>query len=249
LPDLLVTINFTTLGINAPFPSNYILRTVSIVVGLHRDVLDVIHNTLPIPLVPDAHLVGGVIQTIREQFKRPGLASLGVFSSVCPSAHVSTLVLIKPRGDARKRRTLQVLFHSYCQTLPCRFLETITLPRYACTYRTITLTGASLSSIGRNPSWVEYPQWEASGQWSTGYLPPYLGRLCCGSSLVGDVLFHIAVLTKTSGVKPLSTFGLIHRIPPFKPVLDDDPDGRYRNLLSASQSDGGLLDYVRDRHR
>jgi hypothetical protein len=152
LPDLLVTINFTTLGINATFPSNCISRTVSIVVGLHSDALDVIHNTLPIPLVPDAHLLGGVILTIRGQFKRPGLASLGLFSSVCLQFMFSTLVLIKPRGDARKRRTIQVLFHSCRQTLPCRFLETITLPRYACTDRTITLTGASLSSTERNPS-------------------------------------------------------------------------------------------------
>jgi hypothetical protein len=49
-----------------------------------------------------------------------------------------------------------------------------------------------------------------------------------------------------SGIKPLSTFGLIHKIPAFKPVLDDGPDGRYRNILSESQSDHGMLDYVRD---
>jgi len=41
-------------------------------------------------------------------------------------------------------------------------------------------------------------------------------------------------------------FGLIHKIPKFRPVLDDEPDGRYRNLLSKSQSDHGMLDYVRD---
>ena len=47
---------------------------------------------------------------------------------------------------------------------------------------------------------------------------------------------------RTSGAKPLSTFGLIHKIPKFRPVLDE-PDGRYRNILSESQ---GMLDYVRD---
>jgi hypothetical protein len=51
---------------------------------------------------------------------------------------------------------------------------------------------------------------------------------------------------RTSGIKPLSNFGLIHNIPKFKPVLDDEPDGRYRNLLSESQSDKGMLDYIRD---
>ena len=87
-PDLLITVNFTTLGINATFPSNAIFRAVSIVVGLTTNPLDVIHNTWPIPLVPDMHLLGGVIPTIRKQFKRPVLASLGVFSPVRPSFHV-----------------------------------------------------------------------------------------------------------------------------------------------------------------
>lgn len=86
-PDLLITVNFTALGINATFPSNTISGTVSIVVGMHMDILDVIYNTWAIPLVPDAHLFGGVIQTIREQLKSPRLASLGIFSSVRPSVH------------------------------------------------------------------------------------------------------------------------------------------------------------------
>ena len=55
------------------------------------------------------------------------------------------------------------------------------------------------------------------------------------------------MLTRTSGAKPLSAFGLIHKIPKFKPVLEDERNhGRYPNLLSDDQSDGGLLDYVHD---
>ena len=84
-PDVLITVNFTTLGINATFPSNSAFSAVSIVVGMHHDTVEVIRNTWPIPLVPDAHLLGGVIQTIREQFRRPGLASWGIFSAVCRS--------------------------------------------------------------------------------------------------------------------------------------------------------------------
>ena len=86
-PDLLITVNFTALGINSTFPLNAVLGTVSIVVGIHTDILDVIHNTRAIPLVPDAHLFGGAILTIQQQFKKPRLASLGVFSSVRPSVH------------------------------------------------------------------------------------------------------------------------------------------------------------------
>jgi len=87
-PDLLITVNFTTLGIDATFRSNSLYSAVSIVVGLHMNTLDVIHNTWPIPLFRDAHLFGGVIRTVREQFKRPVLASLGVFSDVCPSVYI-----------------------------------------------------------------------------------------------------------------------------------------------------------------
>jgi hypothetical protein len=87
--DLVITVNFTTLGINAPFPSSTVLSTVSIVVGLHTDnIPDVIDSTWAIPLLPDAHLIGGVIPTIRKQFMSPKLASLGGFNSVRPSVHV-----------------------------------------------------------------------------------------------------------------------------------------------------------------
>ena len=52
---------------------------------------------------------------------------------------------------------------------------------------------------------------------------------------------------RTSGAKPLSRFGLIHQIPTFKPVLKDEAHSRrYPNLLSEGQSDGGLLDYMKD---
>jgi hypothetical protein len=101
-------------------------------------------------------------------------------------------ILNKPRRDPRKGCSIHVPSHSCHQTLPCKFLETTTLPRYACTYNPITLTGVSLPTIEINLSWVDYPQWEASGRRSMGYLPRYLGRLCCSFSLVSDVLFRIA---------------------------------------------------------
>ena len=86
--------NFTTLGINATSLLNSKFRTVSILVGLHNDVIDVLQDSLPIPLVPDAHLLGGVIPIVRQQFKRPDLASLGAFSSVCTSFMFSTYIII-----------------------------------------------------------------------------------------------------------------------------------------------------------
>jgi hypothetical protein len=48
----------------------------------------ILRNTLPIPLVPDAHLLGGVLMNIRYQYSSPKFASLGAFSSVRPSVHI-----------------------------------------------------------------------------------------------------------------------------------------------------------------
>jgi len=51
----------------------------------------------------------------------------------------------------------------------------------------------------------------------------------------------------STGAKPLSTFGLIHKIPIFKPALEDKVHSRrYPNLLSADQSDGGVVDYIKE---
>jgi hypothetical protein len=86
-PDLLITVNFTTLGINATSVSKLASSSVLIVVGMHDDTADILRNTLAIPLVPDAHLLGGVLTNIRYQYESPKIASLGTFSSVRPSVH------------------------------------------------------------------------------------------------------------------------------------------------------------------
>jgi len=51
---------------------------------------------------------------------------------------------------------------------------------------------------------------------------------------------------RTSGAKPLSRFGWIHNIPKFKPTLEDEVYRRRYPNLSEGQSDGGLLDYIKD---
>jgi len=84
-PDLLITVNFTTLGINATSLSNSASRTVLIAVGMHGDTADVLRNTLPIALIPDAHLLGGVLTNIRYQYRSP---KFGILSSVRPLAHI-----------------------------------------------------------------------------------------------------------------------------------------------------------------
>ena len=109
-PNLLITVNFTTLGIDATSSLDYGSKTVSIVVGMHGDTEDILRNTLPIPLVPDAHLLGGVLMNIRYQYRSPKLASLGAFSSVRPSVHFSFTHILIMAHQTKKYLTTSVPF-------------------------------------------------------------------------------------------------------------------------------------------
>lgn len=79
-PDLLITVNFTALGIKSDTLIDTRLSAVSIVVGLTHDTAHVVENTLPTPLIAGAHLFGGVARGFRQRFDNPCMAALGVFS-------------------------------------------------------------------------------------------------------------------------------------------------------------------------
>ena len=55
----------------------------------------VLCNMMPIPLIPNVHLLGGVLRNIRHEYRGLVLASLGVFTSVHPLVHIFfTYILI-----------------------------------------------------------------------------------------------------------------------------------------------------------
>ena len=93
-----------------------------------------------------------------------------------------------PLEHTRERHTWQFLSHSWLLILHWTFLETTTLPHYACTSSPTPLAGTSLWTIKINLSWLESPHWEASGQYPMEYLPPYSVWLRLGSSLVSDLI-------------------------------------------------------------
>lgn len=204
-PDVLITVNFTTLGINGTFPSNSASSAVSIVVGMYNDTGGVIRNTWPIPLVPDAHLFGGVIATIREQFRRPGLASLGIFSS-------TEGFLMGAVPFLSSDPSLQVPRHNNTATLRLYLQDDYSDWHVSVEYREKSVL-SGLAAVG--------------GFWTV------LNGLFA-------TIFGTTLLFVLFGSKPLSTFGLIHQIPNFRP---DEPGERYRNLC---QSDKGMLDYIHD---
>lgn len=79
-PDLLVTVNFTTLNMSSNSLVNARRGAVSILVGLTNDDARVISNTVPTPLFPGSHLLASVSHQIRQTFVAPSLAALGVFA-------------------------------------------------------------------------------------------------------------------------------------------------------------------------
>ena len=79
-PDLLVTINFTTLGMFDDSLVDARMRTVSILVGLTNNTNDVVANTIPTPIFPGLNLAGNVSRRFKRRFVKPPLASWGIFT-------------------------------------------------------------------------------------------------------------------------------------------------------------------------
>ena len=79
-PDLLITVNFTALGVSAESLVDARQSAVSILVGLTNNTADIVENTIPTPLFPGSHLCGSTSRELRRRFVKPPLASLGFFS-------------------------------------------------------------------------------------------------------------------------------------------------------------------------
>ncbi|KAF8148833.1 hypothetical protein B0H34DRAFT_802726 [Crassisporium funariophilum] len=84
-PDLLVSVDFTKLGVSSPSDLESLvdarLRAVSIVVGMTNDTAAVLANSEPTPLLLGVNLVGSVSTSFRRRFTNPRVASWGFFTS------------------------------------------------------------------------------------------------------------------------------------------------------------------------
>ncbi|KAJ7640591.1 hypothetical protein B0H17DRAFT_1187138 [Mycena rosella] len=79
-PDLLVTVNFTTLGMESRTLVNNRARTVSIIVALTDQIDDILADSSPIPLSPDLYLLATVTTEFREYYKWTAAATIGVLT-------------------------------------------------------------------------------------------------------------------------------------------------------------------------
>lgn len=112
-PDLLITVNFSILGIT---PTDSLTDTrfkvVSIVIGLADDMQDIYDATSPIPIYPESYLLGDVGFYLRRRYQRPWLA---MFSSILAVSiyHEKLEVMI----DFRTLQPQRTFFVSGLETL------------------------------------------------------------------------------------------------------------------------------------
>ncbi|KAF9033462.1 hypothetical protein BDZ89DRAFT_551337 [Hymenopellis radicata] len=214
--DLLVTVNFTSLGISsANFTSDSPLVRetrggVSIVAGLSNSTIDVISDSQAATMLPNEHLVSGVDAHIRQRFAEANAATLGLSSiSKMRTFLVADLVGLRPNPSSTIPRDSNT-GSLYLYRQPHRGDWTIVTD-----YREDSVL-SGLSQVG--------------GFWT---LVNGLLAFVFGSRLV--MIFF--------GVKPLSTFGLIHS---FSRV---DVSDSYPRILSEGdlpESQRGVVAFMRD---
>ncbi|KAJ6489403.1 hypothetical protein DFH09DRAFT_1105429 [Mycena vulgaris] len=89
-PDLLVTVNFTTLGMDSGTLGNNRARTVSISVALTDQIDDIIADSSPISLIPNLYLLATVTTEFRERYKWTAAATLGILTFT--KVHFTTVI-------------------------------------------------------------------------------------------------------------------------------------------------------------
>jgi hypothetical protein len=80
-PELLVTINFTQLGLDVTDSFGRTSKsTINIAVGLTDDIVDITSASNPVALFPGLKLVGGLSRNVRKRFDKPRASVLGLFT-------------------------------------------------------------------------------------------------------------------------------------------------------------------------
>ncbi|KAF8170380.1 hypothetical protein BJ912DRAFT_997419 [Pholiota molesta] len=98
-PDLLVTVNFTTLGISADNIRDIPSNSVQFRVAMSNRTEDVALMTTSTTLIPGVNLIGRTAMEIHQTFKDPGLSFLGVFARV-QSTVIAQMLHIFPDPQA-----------------------------------------------------------------------------------------------------------------------------------------------------
>ena len=79
MPDLLITVNFTTLQIPINNMINMFDNSIQIMIGLTNDTNTVVERTQATTLIPGVNLISTISWGFRQVFKTPGLSAFGLF--------------------------------------------------------------------------------------------------------------------------------------------------------------------------
>jgi hypothetical protein len=150
-PDLLVTVNFTTLGMFDNSLVDARTRTVSILVGLTNNTNDVVANTIPTPIFPGLSLAGNVSRRFKRRFVKPPLASLGIFG-VSQSLITLPWWILTNACYSLRRHSLWRAFSHFFTILPPLFLEAQTRAHWEYLVRMTIRIGNYSEIIETNPS-------------------------------------------------------------------------------------------------
>ncbi|KJA29492.1 hypothetical protein HYPSUDRAFT_196840 [Hypholoma sublateritium FD-334 SS-4] len=81
-PDLLITVNFTTLGMPVDSIIDIASNSIQVRVAMSNNTADVVAMTTPTILIPGVNLVGLVSMEVHQTFTNPGMATLGLFENL-----------------------------------------------------------------------------------------------------------------------------------------------------------------------
>ena len=78
-PDLLVVVNYTTLGVSPNSIIDMRGSSITVRVGLDNDSDKVLHRTVPFTILPGMNLVSTMTLELRQLYKKPAFSAFGLF--------------------------------------------------------------------------------------------------------------------------------------------------------------------------
>jgi hypothetical protein len=90
-PDLLVVVNYTTLGVSPNSIIDMRRSSITVRVGLDNDTGKFIHRTVPFTILPGTNLVSTLTLELRQLYKKPPLSAFGLFDVSFFEMHIAPL--------------------------------------------------------------------------------------------------------------------------------------------------------------
>ena len=88
-PDLLISIDYTKIGLPKDDIISTTANSVEVYIGLTNDTLTAVYRTLPTTIPPGVNLMGTLSLELRQLYKNVGLSGLGMFAVSQFFAHTS----------------------------------------------------------------------------------------------------------------------------------------------------------------